>query len=305
MGPMGWSASEQTEPSDYAIPEHVRRLVEEMEDVPTLPVVVTEFARVSADPDVAAHKLADVIGTDPALTSRLLHIVNSPFYGLSGRVTTVESAIVVMGSKAVRAAVLGAAVLSAFTRGDARAEYSRFAHHAALTAEATKALGRAYRLRGAEELHTAGLLHDVGKLLIQTRFPEQHREVVRHGESSGLPAMVSERKFLGATHAELGSWLTSHWRLPELLVECITFHHSPTDADRCTFEVALTHVADHVAHHAESIVGIDSPACPINAVAWQTLHSARPDIEQEDIGLIAEDMAERITSIQQMAAVLC
>jgi len=284
------------------IPERLQSLIDRIQDVPTIPAVVTEVARLTADPDVSARKIADVISHDEALTGRLLRIVNSAYYGFARQIATVHDAIVVMGTSALRAAVLGATVFDAFHGGRPTEDYWLFRIHAARAAEATRRLAPLYGFREAGEAHVVGLLHDIGKPMISLYFPTEHEQIKAHCAKTGLPSIVGERRFLGATHGDLGGWLADRWQLPVPLRDAIMLHHQPGEAEDNSLLVALVHLGDIIAHTAWALEGNEGTVPPLNKAAWDRLRAIRPDVDREEIDVFAQELLDATDRVDALAA---
>ena len=284
------------------LPDRVRQVLSRVQDMPTVSTVLADVAEATSDPEVSARAVAEIIARDQALTMRLLRIVNSAFYGFRRRISTVHDAAVIMGTTALRAAVLGASVFESL-RGSADDDeaYETLRQHSAEAAEATRALAARYGYREPGEAHVAGLLHDVGKLVIRLQFPEEYAAIVAHQQSSRLPAVVAERKYLGATHTEIGGWVAEMWQRPATRRAALLYHHEPGAARENSLLVALVHLGDVVAHTAAGMAGRASASPPISASGWAVLSARRSDIQQEEIRAFAEELIGAWDRVQALA----
>jgi putative nucleotidyltransferase with HDIG domain len=221
--------------------------------------------------------LTRILVQDPGLTSRLLKLANSSFYGLSGRVGSVREALMVLGLATVRNMVLACAVMEKLP-GD-RCDVidgQGLWQHALGTGVAARLLARQAGLE-PELAFTAGLLHDMGKLVLALYFPEPYRAVLRHQAAEGCLIQEAEQAVLGLDHADVGACVARRWRLPATLADAIAWHHrlqegTPRLAD-------LIHVADVLSR--DSAIG--SPGDPIkpalNDAALRRLALKPADIE--------------------------
>jgi putative nucleotidyltransferase with HDIG domain len=225
-------------------------------ELPTLPEVLLRMNEVMANSKSSVDDVARVIATDPAVAANILRLVNSAYYGLQVRVSTVSLAVSVMGFAMTSKIALKAAVFSRFAkRGSAVAGFDPegFWRHSIFSAVAARTIGReSERFANAdpEDLYTCGLLHDIGKILLFEKMPERYAEVLGDVERTGRPETEAERDVLGFTHAEAGSVLAIKWSLPEDLAIAIRYHHAP---DKDTYRKSLSHLihlADHLAWSA-------------------------------------------------------
>jgi HD-like signal output (HDOD) protein len=205
---------------DVLTSESLRRTVGGLGALPSAPRVYGELTRALADPDVDVKRVAAIVKQDVGLSSRVLQFVNSAFYGLAQRITSIESAIVYLGMNTVRHLALTIEVASCFDAG----AFEDFERHAVLTARIAKRLvpGGA----SADVAFAAGLLHDAGKLVLANRMEGAWAEAERCARASGRPIHEVEREVLGANHCEVGAYLLGLWALPHALVEAVAFHHA-------------------------------------------------------------------------------
>lgn len=238
--------------------------------LPALAAVVRELLDLLAREDVSADALARCIAHDQALTAKTLRLANSSFYGMPRRVDTVGEAIAVLGMRTVRSVVTAAALTGSFKRSACEGfEFTAFWRHSIATAISAKLLADSVKLDG-EAAFTAGLLHDIGQLVLATCHPEACALALQHRAEHDAPLLASERAVFGQDHTEVGALLAEHWRFSPLLVDAIRRHHQPTPpADKGL--AALLHVADNIAH-ALDLAQQDSDAVPaLDPLAWLAL----------------------------------
>lgn len=269
----------------------------------SLPEVATRILQVADDPASTAEDVARVILQDAALVARLLRAANSPALGMRGQVDTVSRAVVVLGVRQVRDLALGLCATRSFDGiPTALMDVDAFWHHSLLTALCASHLAqRVPRLR-AESVFIAGLLHDVGQLLLCRARPQQEQAaLLMTVDAPGEPDLhVCERELLGFDHADVGGALAQLWGLPVHLVECLAFHHRPQNAVAAPLEVAVVHVANSLAVLAEVGSGDWLDAPPVQAVAWQRTGLTAAgclDIPPLALGDLAD--AKRLFGLQQ------
>ncbi len=216
--------------------------LDEMEELPTLPQVLVGVSRVASDPTSSAADLAEVILKDQALTMKVLRVANSARYGVTAqRITTVSRAVVLLGFQSVRAIAVGLGayqLLSALRRGGG--VLRSFWLHAVATAVVCQELAELLRYEVPEEAFVAGLLHDVGKLVLAEHDPKAAARVY-DAPARGPELLREETRAFGVNHVEVGAELARRWELPDVLVRAIEHHHRhfssppPDRGDRLAF----------------------------------------------------------------------
>lgn len=247
-------------------------LVSDISGLVTLPEVYLHINRVVDDPNCSTSEIAKAVGKDPSFTVRLLQIANSALYHFSSPIDTVEKAVIRIGTSQIRNLALSMSAVSSFAGlPNELVSMENFWKHSLLCALAAKHLAREMRRCDPDALFTAGLLHDIGELVIFNRLPEQAKEsliLVLDGAEE-LQVNEAEQQVIGLDHAEVGAELARKWNLPPMIEECIACHHHIENAQRHPREAALIHIANVVAQMAEldSLDPIDVP--PIDPRAWE------------------------------------
>ena len=234
--------------------QRLRQITEKIIGLPTLPTVVTQLISVVGDPASSARQIAQLVSTDQALTAKILKVANSAFYGFSREIATVQLAIVVLGIEMVKNIGLSVAVLKRFSEGKEHRLFDRqrFWEHAIGCGVAARMLALKFKDRRiADEAFVAGVLHDIGKLILIEYFGDEFTEALELAESEGLAIGDAEEQVLGVSHADVGAWLAEKWNLPPNLVHAIAYHHRPfePDADKPEDLVILTHMGDALIRH--------------------------------------------------------
>ena len=215
--------------ADSSQEERARRIAQSVREIPTLPAVMTHFLELIDNPSTSAARLASFISYDQAFTIKILKLANSAFYGLSRKVGTAELALLILGFEEVRNLALTIAVIDAFKDKDFHqlVDVSDFWTHSVAVAAGCKVIAGARMLRSPGELFVAGLLHDVGVLVMAQDAPEDFKKVAAKVRSEGIPQHQAELELLGFTHADVGWWLAKSWNLPLNQVGAIAHHHTP------------------------------------------------------------------------------
>lgn len=217
-----------------------------LDKVPPVAGAVMELLRSLDDENLDASHLAKKIGHDPVLSARVLKIVNSPFYGVAGKVASLQEAVMVLGFSSVRRLALAVSLNGSFpARGEGEADPRRLWRHSFCAALCGQALARLVRV-DAESAFTAGLLHDIGRIALLSVEPASFAAVLA-ARPDHPDLAAAEATVLGFTHAEFGARLLERWHLPAILVRAVEFHHQPDTAPTGPL-TDLTHMADHLAH---------------------------------------------------------
>lgn len=223
-----------TEPID----NKVRQVISNIRNLPTPPIVFHQIQKVINDPNASAAQVASVLAEDPAMSVKVLKLTNSAFYGLAREVESVRQAVVIVGMEAVKNLVLSASVLDMFKSDELDQEYQEaFWRHSLATAFCCRLLARNLKSRGIvdpDSIFSAGLLHDIGKLIICCFLPTEYEKLKadRDADNESLDHQVEER-ILKYNHAQIGGFLAVQWKLPAKLGEAIAYHHHPqlTESD--------------------------------------------------------------------------
>jgi len=252
-----------------ATPPVVVKALAKIGDIATLPEVTLRVIEIVENPRSTARDLHEVIKTDPALSSKILKVVNSSFYGLPGQIASVDRAIVMLGLSAVKNIAIAASMARLFKSDKLTEEYSAadLWKHSVAVAVASRALARAAgNQTGAEEVFLAGLIHDLGMLAERQTCGDMFTDVIRKC-SAGEGAFVTlEDQIIGANHQSFGEALCAKWKFPKHLRAVVGNHHDPSRVSpEFKKMVTLVHVADVLACQLElgfNLSAKDEPILP-------------------------------------------
>lgn len=215
-------------------------------ELPTFPTTALEVMRLASDSETSVAELSKIVSRDPALSARILRVANSKYYGLAKKISTIEWAIVALGFETLRKTVLSLTLIDLF-KGAKHFDPRRFWKHAMDTASAARSIAKEMKNRIPGEAYAAGLLHDIGTLVLYRFFSEDFEEIQRLEEKEGLPLSQAELVVVGTSHADIGAWLAEKWNFPAHFVEAIRYHHSPGYAQINPELTAIVHVANQIA----------------------------------------------------------
>lgn len=232
--------------------ERYQQVIENIDNLPSLPAIVSRLIQVVNSPDSSADDAARLIEQDPALTSKMIRLANSAFYGIPRSISSVSSAVVILGFNTIRSLVLSASVMKMFPGGHAGGiDKDRFWKHSIVCAIAAKLTVRHFmniRMMDPESAFCAGIMHDIGKLIFNEFVNEGYEEACAHAAKQKISLLDAEKLVLGINHAEIGRIIADKWALPLDLEYSLVYHHKPADADKLSDLVATVHFADILAH---------------------------------------------------------
>jgi len=210
----------------------VEKLFRRIGEVSTLPTVAVRIIEVINDPDTGADDLLEVIRFDAALAMRIVRTVNSSYYAMQNKVADLKLAIALLGFKEIRNLAMTAYIAILFKKGHGHGPYTREGlwNHSIAVGSVAQLIAEVCGMVQPREAYLAGLLHDVGFILLDQYLHKPFCQVIDALEE-GKPVWQVEQEILGFDHAELGAFVTSHWNMPEHLATTIRYHHAPREYD--------------------------------------------------------------------------
>jgi len=207
------------------------KIIARLEDLPTLPSVVTQVLNATMDEHTSAADIAKLVSTDQALTAKVLRVANSAFYGLKQEVTALPHAIVVLGLKTLKCILLSVSVFDMFEKykHEEGLPKDRFWEHSLGVAVAARIIAQRLDYEPPDEAFVAGILHDVGKIVLDVFGKGVYADVLKKVKEDGGFIRDVEEISLGFDHAFVGEWVAKRWGLPDVLCEAIAYHHKAYD----------------------------------------------------------------------------
>jgi HD-like signal output (HDOD) protein len=242
-------------------------------EVSSLPLIHLRLEEAINNPKKSMSDIAKIIRDDPGLTARLLRIVNSAFYSFPSRVETISQAVTIVGTQQLSALALATSVMKMF-KGlpEDLVSMDSFWRHSIACGLAARQLGTVRREANAERFFVAGMLHDIGRLVMFTKLTEPSREILMIAKQEQRLLYEIERERLGFTHAVVGGVLLQTWKLPTSLEETVMYHHNPMAATRFPVETATIHVADVIVHAMDLGSSGERFVPPMDPEAWERLN---------------------------------
>jgi len=281
-------------------PVNLTRLASIVEDVPTLPSVMFEVLAIAEDEDSTARDLEEVIMRDQALSAKILKVANSAYYGIPRTVETVSRATVLLGFQTVVGLALTVSVYDTLW-GAGKGHYldrRELWKHSLGVATAARLLEGGKNSKENAAAFTAGMLHDIGKTILDNYLPDEYSQVIDICQKDGVQVHEAEAAILGATHAELGYRVGRRWQLPELLCESIRWHHDVAHSSQ-EYErpAALISLADYTTRQVGIGDAGDSSHPAIDGDALR-VWGGNPD----QLGEIAGELEGYRESIEELQA---
>ncbi len=229
-------------------PPRLDDVVKGLTDMPALPTVVARLTRLIADPKTTASDINNALLADPGLVTKILKLVNSPYYGFSRRIATITNAVVILGFNQVRNLAMSAYLFDVFARmGGSLLDVDGLWRHSIGTAFLAAKIARSIGPKMEEDAFICGLLHDLGKFIMAQKAPDHMRMVMETVGRGGVLFFEAEKLRLGYDHAELGAFIMEKWNLPRAIVDVVRCHHDPLSApSESLTQCCVTRTADVV-----------------------------------------------------------
>ena len=236
--------------------DQIKTLVSQLTSVPSVPALYFQILKELRSPETTMENVGAIIAQDPGMTVKILQLANSAFFGLGSKLANPTEAVMQLGFQTVKSLVLAIHIFSELdSNKDARFRVGKIHHHCFATAVAARQIAQFEHQQDdvAEAAFTAGLLHDIGRLVLISNLPDQYAEAVNRSQRESIPLVDAERAVFGATHAEAGGYLMGLWGLPGAMVEAAVFHHRPrTCPGRGFSPLTAVHVANVLEQNQEN-----------------------------------------------------
>ena len=260
---------------------HPKDLIDEDDEALfSLPKVYLELQTALSDPDKTFQDLGEIISFDPALSARLLKIVNSPFYGFPSKIETVSHAISIIGMDPLTDLALATLVIYQF-RGIPNNLFNmeKFWRHSMACGVVARSIAEYRDEKNIERFYLAGILHDIGRLVIFKKEPALARDAFYRSRAERENIYLSEQKLMGFDHADVGRELLKAWKLPPRLVEAVGCHHQPQAAKEFPVEAAVIHTSDYIVHVLQAGSDSEFSEPQLYPKSWEIIGLGPDDFE--------------------------
>jgi putative nucleotidyltransferase with HDIG domain len=243
----------------------IRNNIMNTSTLPTLPGIITKLNALSENDKASVQEMARLVSSDQVLSARILKLANSPSYGFY-RVSTISNAMILLGVNVVKSLALSSSIFEIMEKNSIG-----LWEHSLGAGVAANIISRKLKLPDCEEICTAALLHDIGKVIIRINFGDDYRHLLDLIEVKKITMLEAERDLLGIDHAEVGAWLAKSWHLPEKLIEPIACHHIVGESSIHQIKTSVVHFADILIKASGFGFSGDEFVPLIHPVAWEKL----------------------------------
>jgi putative nucleotidyltransferase with HDIG domain len=269
----------------------IRRIIRDTKTLPTLPGVITRLAAMAEKGTVSAEEMARVVMTDQVLSAKVIRLVNSAFYGFYGTVSTVSGALVQLGVNVVKGLAISSSIFEIMEKNTVG-----LWEHSMGVAVSANVMAKRLKLKDPEEIATAALLHDIGKVIIKIKLEEAYDQLVALIQEKDLMMIEAERELLETDHSEIGAWLAQTWHLPASLIEPIAWHHNVEKSIAHQAKTAVVHIADVITHASAFGFSGDDLVPKIQTAAWNKLGLTDQHLES-----IVDEVEDRLIDAKNLS----
>jgi len=229
-----------------------KSITRSIRNIPSLPEIVTKIMELVQNPNSSASQLSKVISHDTGLTSRVLRLVNSAYYGFPGKISSIQHAVMVLGFTTMRGLVLSSSIFKVFSNNEnnpIHLDYKKLWKHSLICAVAAKKINENFHFKQDDDIFSAAILHDIGKIILDQYDHENYVRVMKDKNSPVYQKSYElEQKYCEMTHQEIGYLVAQEWNLPESLVKVIHYHHNPIESVDYAILTGIVYLADNIAH---------------------------------------------------------
>ncbi|MBW2086075.1 MAG: HDOD domain-containing protein [Deltaproteobacteria bacterium] len=266
----------------------LKRNIQRIKNLPTIPPIVAKISKMVESPTTSSADVGKVISQDQVLSAQILRMANSPFFGMSRKISSVTQALVILGFDVIKGLVLTSSVFEMMQKS-----IVGLWEHSIGSAATARVLANLVGQSEEEEVSVAGLLHDLGKVVMSVQLEDKARdEIVALVQKKKTSRYEAENEVLGFTHAQVGLWLAEHWKLPQSLAEPMCYHHQPEKARHAPKQTAIVHLANIIIRARGFGFGGDPYVPPLSKEAWELL-----GLKTDDFQDILEEMEPNLLNL--------
>ncbi len=251
--------------------EHLLHVASQVDTLPSLPTIYTRVIEVLQQPDYSIHEVGKIVSEDLGMTSKILQLVNSAFFGIPRRFSDVSDAVVFLGCDTIQSLVLTFGIFSQYgSKKIAGLDMEKLSTHGLTTATVAKFIAKSHTKEKEliDDTYMAALLHDIGQLVLAANLSEPYLEITKRINEDKVSRHAAEKEAFGTSHAEMGAYLLGIWGLPDNIVEAIAWHHDPENSPVENFSpLAAVHAAD-------ALVNLHKKDRPLSKATQEELEAA-------------------------------
>lgn len=276
-----------------------------IQDLGVLPQVVAQINELAADPTTTGDQVAELIITDPTLTSKILRILNSSFYGLRQEIRSLRHAVAYLGIHQVRNIIMSSALVESFRFDHGIVEPRAVWEHSLGCAIGAKRVGDAVAALDGDGAYLGGLLHDLGRIIFLSKFPDHYGDVVGSCERGLCSLRDAERSRFGLSHEAAGEMLGRAWGFSDPVLAIIRHHHDPQAAGELAPQVAVVGFVDAICHQQGMGFAFDADGDRISGekeASWQVLLATLPGVARFPLETLEGEIVESLAETRKLVA---
>ena len=268
----------------------LKKIIMDTKTLPTLPSVINKLNTLSENEKSSVQEMAKIVSSDQVLSARILRLANSPSYGFY-RVSTISNAMILLGVNVVKSLALSSSIFEIMEKNSVG-----LWEHSLGVGVAANLISRKLGLPECEEIATAGLLHDIGKIIISLKCSEAETEIRTVVQEQNIYMREAERQVLDTDHAEIGAWLSKSWFLPDKLSEPIAYHHDVALSENHRIKTSVVHMADVLIKASGFGNSGDDYVPQIQSLAWETLK-----LNDQLLAELVEEIEDKLVEVKNVS----
>jgi putative nucleotidyltransferase with HDIG domain len=268
----------------------LKKIIMDTRTLPTLPGVIIKLNSLSDNDKSTVQEVARIVSSDQVLSARILRLANSPAYGFY-RVSSISNAMILLGVNVVKSLAISSFIFEVMEKNSVR-----LWEHSLGTGVVSNLIAKKLGLPECEEIATAGLLHDIGKVIINLKCSEAEFEIRRIIDEKQINMLEAEHEIIGIDHAEAGGWLAKSWFLPDKLTEPINCHHNVEASENHRIKTSVVHMADVLVKASGFGDNGDSYVPSIQQAAWDALK-----LNEQIIAELVEDLEDKLVEVKNFS----
>jgi len=272
-------------------PVDFSQIIKDTRSLPTLPGIIAKLGSMAENDKSSAQEMARVVSADQVLSAKVLRLVNSAFYGFSGRISTVSNALILLGVNVVKSLAISSSIFEIMEKN-----VVGLWEHSMGVAVAANIIAKKLKLPEPEETSTAALLHDIGKVIIKIKIGRDYQTLTKLIEQKGVSMQEAEQELLKIDHPQIGEWMARTWLLPEKLIEPIGCHHEVAKSSIQRTKTATVHIADVLIKASGFGFSGDNVVPRIQPIAWERL-----DLTESLLESIIEEIEEKLVEVKNFS----
>jgi putative nucleotidyltransferase with HDIG domain len=268
----------------------LKKIIMDTKTLPTLPGVINKLNTLSENEKSSVQEMAKIVSSDQVLSARILRLANSPSYGFY-RVSTISNAMILLGVNVVKSLALSSSIFQIMEKNSVG-----LWEHSLAVGVAANIIAKKLGLPECEEIATAALLHDIGKVIISLKCSEAETAILKIIREQQVYMREAEQQVLDTDHAEVGAWLSKSWFLPDKLSEPISFHHDVAKSENHRIKTSVVHIADVIIKASGFGCSGECFVPKIQQLAWDCLK-----LNEQILAEIVEEVEDKLVEVKNFS----